>query len=60
MIPKWEDSKYEEAISALSDVKRRNGSGYSDGDLSDLLKIFEYFEDYERCSYLKNIIKGKT
>ncbi len=60
MIPKWEDSKYEEAIATLSDVKRRNGLGYSDNDLSDLLKIFEHFEDYERCSYLKAIIKKKS
>jgi hypothetical protein len=59
MIPKSESEKYEALISSFSEVSRKKGRGYSIEDILDIIKGFEYFEDYEKCSHLTSIIKSK-
>ena len=60
MIPKDDSDRYEELISSFSEISRKNGRGYTIERILDIIKGFEYFEDYEKCSHLNRIVKSKT
>lgn len=60
MIPKDESDRYEELISSFSEISRKKGRGYTIESILSIIKGFEYFEDYEKCSHLKEILKIKT
>lgn len=60
MIAKDESDRYEELISSFSEISRKKGRGYTIESILSIIKGFEYFEDYEKCSHLKEILKIKT
>ena len=53
---KEEDKKaYDSALSDYSIIIRSGGNSLD--QIKDCIKAFEYFEDYEKCEHLINVIK---
>ena len=58
MVNEQDRKKYNNTLSLFTDISRKRGRGFALSTMEDCLRSLEYFEEYEKCKILSDIIKG--
>lgn len=58
MVNEQDRKKYNNTLALFTDISRKKGKGFAISTVEECLKSLEYFEEYEKCKILSDIIKG--
>lgn len=59
MVSKRDREKYSETLDFFAEISRTRGKKIEDFHILECIKILEYFEEYEKCKILQEILKEK-
>ena len=58
MVNEQDRKKYNNTLSLFTDISRKKGRGFAISTIEECIRSLEYFEEYEKCKILSDIIKG--
>lgn len=59
MVTDKDRVKYTNALGLFTDISRTRGSKFSTDTILECIRALEYFEEYEKCMTLKEILNFK-